>query len=99
MNKVMNYLVEDKKLYKGVATVVYNHLADHPEILTEFENYIKTGSFNMSDGSCIEVEGYTAERLDKETYLTPVGAYNFLVYLKEFPEQAKSDLSNNIKKK
>jgi hypothetical protein len=93
MDKVMKYLREERKLDEGVAKVIHSHLACHPEIFKEFENYTQTGSFKMADGSCLEIEGYTAEGIDKETNLTAIGAYTYLVYLKEFPEKAKADLA------
>lgn len=45
------------------------------------------------------VEGYTAEKLENETYLTTLGAYNYLVFLRENPSEAKKLLMEGLPRK
>ena len=44
----------------------------------------------------VAVEGYTAKRLMNETILTPIGAFGYLVYLREKPKEALADLKANL---
>ena len=47
----------------------------------------------------ISIEGYTAERLVTSTYLRPVGAYSYLIYLREKPKEALEDLKRGLPRK
>lgn len=70
-------------------------LARHSDIYEEFINYILAGE-TFDETSAIVVEGYTAKQLTNETFLTPLGAFNFLVYLKEEPQEALADLKAKL---
>ena len=48
---------------------------------------------------CYRVEGYSAQDIFEKTYLTEIGAYNYLIYLKEDPEQALKDLKDGLPRK
>ena len=41
-------------------------------------------------------KGCSAQDIYEKTYLTEIGAYNYLIYLKEDPEQALKDLKNGL---
>lgn len=86
--KVINYLVNVQKMTSKNAERIYSQLAAHPDILSEFESGIAENSFSMPNGEAICVEGWTAERLMETGKLSPVGAYNYLVYLREEPREA-----------
>ena len=43
--------------------------------------------------------GYTAETLHRDYNLSPLGAYNYLVYLKEDPNNALTDLKAGLPRK
>lgn len=74
-------------------------IAKHREIFEEFFNYIRVSKLCKKDGSQVSIGGYTAEKLMNENNLTTLGAYNYLVYLLEEPEEALKDLKNGLPKK
>lgn len=79
------------------ANQIYEKLARHPDILAEFAGYIQNNTFPQT--SPITVEGITAEQLTKMTYLTPLGAYNYLIRLREKPQEALADLAAGLPNK
>lgn len=89
-----NYGYSEKR-----AAAMATKLSAHEEILEEFANYMSSGSFAKKDNSKTEICGYTAEKLHNEFKLSPLGAYNFLVYLKEEPENALADLKAGLPRK
>lgn len=47
----------------------------------------------------IKVCGYSAKQLYEETYLSVLGAYNYLIYLREEPQKAITNLEAGLPKK
>lgn len=70
-------------------------LSRYPDVFEEFVNYILNGE-KFSEHQCLEIEGYTAKRLTDETILTPLGAFNYLIYLREEPKEALADLKAKL---
>jgi histone deacetylase complex regulatory component SIN3 len=96
-SEVLRYLREDEKMTDKIALRVLGKLERHPDILQEFGQWI--GSKEFPRGAAISIEGSTAERLVKSTYLRPVGAYNYLIYLREKPKEALEDLKRGLPRK
>lgn len=67
----------------------------HIDIYEELINYILAGE-QFEETVSVAVEGYTAKRLMNETILTPIGAFGYLVYLREKPKEALADLKANL---
>lgn len=44
----------------------------------------------------IKVEGFTAQHLATNYPLSALGAYNYLIYLREMPEKALADLKAGL---
>lgn len=63
----------------------------HVDIYEELINYILAGE-QFDETMTLAVEGYTAKQLANETILTPLGAFGYLVYLREEPEEALAEL-------
>lgn len=78
------------------ANTMVNQMAKHTDVFEEFFNYARVGKFCKKDKSQTQVHGYTAEFLNKEYNLSPLGAYNYLVYLIEDPERALADLKAGL---
>ena len=70
-------------------------LVRYSDIYEEFINYILSGE-QFNETVPLEVEGYTAKQLTNETILTPLGAFNYLVYLREEPKEALADLKKKL---
>lgn len=64
-------------------------------VLAEFKHYVATGSFVPAD-CCYRIQGYSAEQLCRTTCLTPLGAFNYLIYLQERPEEALANLKAGL---
>ena len=96
-SEVLKYLQENEKMTDKVAFQILGKLERHPDILEEFGQWI--GSKEFPGEGPISVEGYTAERLVKSTYLRPVGAYAYLIYLREKPSEALDDLKRGLPRK
>lgn len=65
------------------------YLKKFSDIYNEFIEYITFGIIN--ENNCIKVNGYDVNKLLKTTYLSPLGAYNYLIYLRENPKEALAD--------
>lgn len=70
-------------------------LTRHSDIYEELINYILAGE-QFDETMSLVVEGYTAKQLTNETILTPLGAFNYLVYLREEPQEALADLKAKL---
>ncbi len=91
---VIDYFMHVLNDTEVIAVQSYEHLAKYDDILAEFVYWIKNNSFK--DHDAIEIEGYTAEWLYKRFAFIPVGAYNFLVDLRENPEEMLKLLDENL---
>ena len=78
------------------AKIMVGQMSPYADIIDEFFNYARVGKYCKKDKTKTEVCGYTAERLIIEYNLSPLGAYNFLVYLKEKPENALKALNARL---
>lgn len=47
----------------------------------------------------ITVEGYNAKQLNKNTHLSVIGAYNYLIYLREDAKNALNNLRKGLPQK
>ena len=69
------------------------------DIYKEFTQVVKFGGRMMPSEHCIKVEGYTAAMLKEQYPLSVLGAYNYLIYLREKPEEALADLKKGLPRK
>lgn len=79
------------------ASSMLNQMILYDDIFEEFFNYARVGKFCKKDKTQTQVCGYTAETLHCDYNLSPLGAYNYLVYLKEDPNNALTDLKELLK--
>lgn len=71
-------------------------LLRHKDIYDEFVR-VSNGASGLSEK--LSVEGYTAEKLVQEFPLSLLGAYNYLIYLREDPGNALNDLKRGLPRK
>ena len=99
LDKAVRYIEQRYGYSTKCAQKMAEQLNRHPEVFEEFLNCMRIGKFCKKDKTKIEIEGYTAEKLNAEYNLSPLGAYNYLIYLIEDPQNAISDLKNGLPKK
>lgn len=81
------------------ARSILNQMILYDDIFEEFFNYARAGKFCKNDNTQTQVCGYTAETLHRDYNLSPLGAYNYLVYLKENPDNALINLKSGLSRK
>lgn len=93
------YIQQKYKYSEKRARGMISQMVIHPDVFEEFFNYARVGKFCKKDKTQTEICGYTAEILNREFKLSPLGAYNYLVYLIEDPDQAVADLKAGLPRK
>ena len=96
-DKIITYLINIAKLTEKRALTSYEKLNQHEDILNEFANCINEEQFNYCDNGII-VEGYSAKSLKEKVgnKLSDLGVYNYLIYLRENPDEAKQNLDAGL---
>ena len=74
---------------------IIEKLHKYGDIYYEFYYYVMRETFE--DG--VEESGFCASKLVKEYPLSPLGAYNYLIYLREKPAEAIRDLKAGLLRK
>lgn len=91
--QIKSYLLSECGLSEKRADASIAKLARHKDIYLEFAEYVSKQDF-PEDG--IKVCEYDAAALHQDYPLSPLGAYNYLIYLREMPEKALSDLKAGL---
>lgn len=94
---IKNYLIEHCDMSNQRADNALKKLSSHIDILAEFYFYVKNKRFK--EFNPITVKKISAKQLVDSTYLSPVGAYNYLIYLRESPKEALEDLKKGLPRK
>ena len=81
--------MSEKRIEKGI-----EKFKRHQEIKIEIYRTLMRETFPKN--RAIIVEGYTAEQLNETTHLTVMGAYNYLIYLREDPKTALDNLKRGL---
>ena len=98
MEKIINYLVNVRKQKPEVAAKIAVPFERHNDIRTELEKWIEQQEYTQDNP--ITIEGYTAEMLCKlAPFMDGVGVYNFLVTLRERPENGKRIIAEGFPRK
>lgn len=74
-------------------------LSDYEDLFSEFVSCIAQDDFVFPKAEAIEERGYTAQSLSEKYPLSGLGAYNYLIYLREAPEEALEDLRKGLPRK
>lgn len=94
---VKAYFMKECAMSEKRAQDSYLKLYKHFDLFNEFYYFIKNDRF-ISYNPAI-AEGFTAQQLHEATYLTPLGAYNYMIYLRESPKEALEDLKKGLPKR
>ena len=95
---VCDFLQKKYNISKLDAEDTWNYLVYDFHVLNEVKYFTLNNKFVPKD-DCYRVEGYSAQDIYEKTYLTEIGAYNYLIYLEKHPEQALKDLNNGLPRK
>ena len=93
---IPKYLVEKMQYSRRSAMEEFLSIREHTDIAYELCNYIETGKFESISGKRVKIEGYTAQDLFDNYPLSGLGAYNYLIYLREEPKNALADLKAGL---
>lgn len=94
--KIMEYLVQEKHCEpKVVAPMMLAKVSKYAGIRREFEEWLEKRTYRKEDA--FEVNGWTAERVAREAPdLDGIGAFNFLVTLRDEPEVAEEIIESGF---
>lgn len=91
---IKNFIKENNNLNDYRINQEYLGIHKYPEIEEEFVYYILNGW--SIDKTLLIVEGFTAKKLLENYPLSVLGAYNYLIYLKEEPKDALDNLRKGL---
>lgn len=98
MELIRKYLEEEKKMSPVILERTIAKLERHADIVEEFKLWIETKEYKTD--TPLQIEGYTAEDIFKMApFLDGLGVFNFLVTLREQPEEAKAQISAGFPRK
>ncbi len=99
MINIKNYLIQQKDITEKNAEKMIGELSLHQDIFLEFTHFINNNEKFLDDSIALSIQGYTAKRLCESTYLKGIGAYMYMVYLKEEPVEAIKELKRGLPKR
>ena len=98
MEKIVSYLVSERNQKQEVAVKIALPFEKHDDIRFELENWIERREY--SQDVPLTVEGYTAEMISKlAPFMDGVGVYNFMVTLRERPDNGKRIITEGFPRK
>ena len=98
MDMILDYLVNERNQKLEVAAKIVSPLERHDDIRSELENWIEVREYPQDNP--LLIEGYTAADIAKlATFMDGVGVYNFMVTLRERPENGKRIIAEGFRRK
>ena len=98
METIVNYLVNVRNQKPEVAAKIASPLARHDDIRAELEEWIARQEYPLDNP--LTIEGYTAEVISKlAPFMDGVGIYNFMVTLRERPDNGKRIIAEGFPRK
>jgi len=98
MDKIIEYLISIRRQKPEVAAKIVSPLEKHSDICTELEYWIERQAFPQDDP--LTIEGYSAEAIAKlAPFMDGVGVYNFMVTLRERPDNARKIIAAGFPRK
>jgi len=98
MEKIVNYLVNEKNQKVGAAEKIVLPFIKHDDIRLELESWIDHRIYPQDEA--LKVEGYSAKDISKlAPFMDGVGVYNFLITLRERPENGRRIIAEGFKRK
>ena len=98
MEMIIDYLVNVRCQKPEVAVKISAPFGRHDDIRAELEGWIANQEYAQDNP--LMIEGYTAEMISKlAPFMDGVGVYNFMVTLRERPENGKRIIAEGFKRK
>ena len=98
MEKIVDYLVNEKNQKAGASEKIALPFGKHDDIRLELESWIDHRTYPQDEA--LKVEGYSAEDISKlAPFMDGVGVYNFLITLRERPENGKRIITEGFRRK
>jgi len=98
MDAIIDYLINERKQKPGAAAKIAAPFEKQDDIRAELEGWILRREYPRENP--LTVEGYTAEAISKlAAFMDGVGVYNFLVTLRERPDNAKRIIAEGFARK
>ena len=95
MEKIKNYLINNRNQKPEVAARIVSPFGKHDDVRAELEGWIDQQEYPKNDP--LTIEGYTAEAISKlAPFMDGVGVYNFMVTLRERPDNAKKIIADGF---
>jgi len=89
MDKILNYMINTLGRKHNYAAKVAAPFAKHDDIRIELEQWIDRQVYPQE--APLMIEGYSAEMIAKMApFMSGIGVYNFLITLREHPDEGKS---------
>ena len=92
-NLIKDYLEYNTDFSNERKNKIIKKLRKYGDIFYEFYHYALKERIEEEG---VVIEGYSAKRLNAEYPLSILGAYNYLIYLREDPKNALKDLRNGL---
>lgn len=87
------------KMNQKMAIQSILELQKQTDVWNEFVQGLKSEPFVFPKQNAVTVEGFTAEHLCENYPLSELGAYNYLIYLRNDPKNAINDLKKGLPRK
>jgi len=98
METIVNYLVNERNQKPQVAAKIASPFEKHDDIRAELEKWIEHKEYPQDNP--ITIESYTAGMISKlAPFMDGVGVYNFMVTLRERPENGKRIIAEGFPRK
>ena len=98
MEKIINYLVNVRDQKQAVAEKIASPFDKHDDIRAELEQWIEYQEYPQDNP--LTIESYTAEMISKlAPFMDGVGVYNFMVTLRERPDNGKRIIAEGFPRK
>jgi len=92
---ICDYIKKNNQLPENKLEAAIQKLYKQKDVYKEFIEFILNDTYKQDD-SAIKVQGYTAKKIADETKLTPLGVFNYLIYLREKPQEALENLKKGL---
>ena len=95
---VCDFLQKKYSISKSDAENTWKYLLHDFRVLNEVKYFALNNRF-VPEKHCVKIRGYSVQDIYEKTYLTEIGAYNYLIYLEKRPGKALNDLKNGLPRK